>query len=93
MVDTVEGLVLEDQDEATEVDRPQVAHQEDLVDTMARVVRVGHHQEDTHLLVVMRAVVEDTVEGLVLEDLVVGTVDLKVVVLVDTHSLVVMTMR
>ena len=59
--DTEEGLALEDQEVATEVDHLQVVHQEDLEDTMARAEKVDH-QEDTHLLVVMRAVVEDTVE-------------------------------
>ena len=60
--DTEEGLALEDQEVATEVDHLQVVHQEDLVDTMARAEKVDHRLVDTRLLVVMRAVAEDTAE-------------------------------
>ncbi len=57
VVDTVEGRVLEDQEVATEV-----VHHQVLEDTMARAEKVVHHQEDTHLLVVMTTEAEDTEE-------------------------------
>ncbi len=84
VADTVEGLAQEDQEDQevdTEVDHHQVL--EDQVDTMARAERVAHHQEDTHLLVVMTTEVEDTEV-----DQVVGldTVVLRVEATEVTHS-------
>jgi hypothetical protein len=80
VVDIAEGLALEDQEVATEV-----VHHQVLEDTMARVERVDHLQEDTHLLVVMTMVVEDTEvdhhQVLVVDIRVDKAVDLDIVVL------------
>ncbi len=85
VVDTEEDLALVDQEVDTVVDRHQVAHQEDLVDTMVKAEKEVHRQEDTHLLVVMTTEVEDT-EVAHHQDLVVDTRVDKVVDL-DTEVL------